>query len=308
MASYDNRGRRSITGGLLIIVIGVVFLLINLHPELELWPIAFRYWPVILIVIGLGKIWDAFQMRNAPGAPGDRNDAGVSVGVLVLIGLLIFAAWHGRGRGIVLQESQTVELQGAKSVTANLELPTGTLNVSGGGSHLLDANFRYRQRDGRPYANYSVSNGEGALEISQDSPSHTHLAGSGNDWQLRFADDIPLDMTVEIGAGTGVLRTNGLSLNHLEVKIGAGQLNLDLTGPRKSDLHVDIQGGVGSGIIRVPKDVGARIHASGGIGSVSAHDLHKDGDEYTNDALGKTPATIDVNINGGVGRITLEQQ
>ena len=45
-------------GPLLLIVIGVLFLLNNMYPEV------FRFgkmWPVILIVIGLAKVFEYFQ-------------------------------------------------------------------------------------------------------------------------------------------------------------------------------------------------------------------------------------------------------
>jgi hypothetical protein len=112
-------------------------------------------------------------------------------------------------------------------------------------------------------------------------------------------------MNVQIGAGSSNLRLQGLNVKNLDVQAGVGQMNLDLTGPRKSDLHVDIHGGVGSAVIRLPKDVGVRVHASGGIGSVSPHGLTREGDEYVNAALGKSPATIDVTIEGGIGSISL---
>jgi hypothetical protein len=47
------------------------------------------------------------------------------------------------------------------------------------------------------------------------------------------------------------------------------------------------------------------VHASGGIGSINAHGLKHDGDEYTNDVYGKTPATIRLKVEGGVGEINL---
>ena len=53
---------------------------------------------------------------------------------------------------------------------------------------------------------------------------------------------------------------------------------------------------------------GEMFSAQGGIGSVNAHDLKRDGDDYINDAYGKTPATIRVKVQGGVGQITLLQQ
>ncbi|HYA96899.1 MAG TPA: LiaF domain-containing protein, partial [Methylomirabilota bacterium] len=95
-------------------------------------------------------------------------------------------------------------------------------------------------------------------------------------------------------------------LTRLEVNMGAGQLDLDLTGPRKENMTVVIHGGVGQARIRLPKDVGVRADAHGGIGSIDVSGLRHDGGEYVNDAYGKSPVTIDLNVQGGVGQITLE--
>jgi cell wall-active antibiotic response 4TMS protein YvqF/uncharacterized protein DUF2154 len=308
MVNRVNSRGRSITGGLFVIAIGVFLLMFSLHPDWDMWPIVSRYWPVILIVLGLGKIFDAFQMRNN-GADGSvASNVGAGSAVIAVIGILVLVAMFHGGRVVRQEESQAVELQGAKSVTASVDLPSGTLDVAGGAPRLLDAKLKYRDRDGVPQVNYAVANGEGTLDINQDSPSHTHLAGAGNDWQLRFADTVPLHLDVNIGAGKGDLRLNGMDVSDLNIKLGAGQLNLDLSGPRKSDLHVDVQAGVGSGVIRLPKELGARVHASGGIGSVRAKGMHEDGDDYVNDLVGKTPVTVYVTINGGVGHITLEER
>jgi uncharacterized protein DUF2154/cell wall-active antibiotic response 4TMS protein YvqF len=302
-----SRGH-SITRGLFIIALGVFLLVFSLHPDWDMWPIVARYWPVMLIVFGLGKIFDAFQMRTNDATGSGSTNVGAGLAIVAIVGILVLVTMLHGGRVALLQESQAIELQGAKSVMASVDLPSGTLDVAGDAPRLLDANLKYRLRDGIPQVNYSVTNGQGTLDITQDSPSHTHLAGSGNDWQLRFANSVPLDLDVNIGAGKGDMRLHGLDVNNLNIKVGAGQLNLDLTGPRKSDLHVDVQAGVGSGVIRLPKELGARVHASGGIGAVSANGMHEEGDDYVNDLLGKTPATIYVTINGGVGHITLKQE
>jgi len=308
MGNRVNSRGRSITGGLFIIAIGVFLLMFSLHPDWDMWPIVSRYWPVILIVLGLGKIFDAFQIRNNGAEGSVASNVGAGSAVIAVIGILVLVAMFHGGKVVRQEQSQAIELQGAKSVTASVDLPSGTLDVAGGAPRLLDAKLKYRDRDGVPQVNYTVGNGEGTLDINQDSPSHTHLAGSGNDWQLRFADTVPLNLDVNIGAGKGDLRLNGMDVSNLNIKLGAGQLNLDLAGPRKSDLHVDVQAGVGSGVIRLPKELGARVHASGGIGSVRANGMHEEGDDYVNDLVGKTPVTIYVTINGGVGHITLEQR
>jgi len=308
MVDIQHRKRTSIAGGLIVVIIGVIFLIANLQPQLDMWSIAMRYWPVFLILIGLGKIFDAFLMRNDGSPRGATGNAGMALVMLVLLGFLFFALQRGHGRVNTRQESQTIGLQGAKSVVANIDLPSGSLDLSGGASQLLDANFRYRERDGRPEASYSVSGDHGTLDISQNNDSHTHLAGSGNDWRLLLGNAIPLDLNISIGAGKAKLNFQGLDVSHADVKIGAGELNLDLTGPRKSDLHVDIHGGVGTAVIRLPRDVGSHIQTSGGLGSVNASGFHEADDAYTNDAFGKSPATIYVTVSGGVGQVTLVQQ
>jgi len=61
MANRQNRNRPSIAGGLIVVTVGIVFLIANLQPDLDFWSIAMRYWPVILIVIGLGKIFEIIK-------------------------------------------------------------------------------------------------------------------------------------------------------------------------------------------------------------------------------------------------------
>jgi hypothetical protein len=305
MPQNGYRKRNSIGGALVVIAVGIFFLILNLPPELDAWSIIARYWPVLLIAIGLGHMWDGWMDRMYSQPDGPRHHTGAPIAVLIILIVLGFAAWHGRNSRPVQHETQSVSLQGAQSVTTNIDIPAGSLDIAGGASQLLNADFNYHESDGQPQVEYSVSGGHGDLSITQQNKMHLHMATSRNDWQLRFADNVPMDMNVQIGAGSSNLRLQGLGVKNLDVQAGVGQLNLDLTGPRKSDLHVDIHGGVGSAVLRLPKDVGVRVHASGGIGSVSPHGLTREGDDYVNDVLGKTPATIDVTIEGGIGSVSL---
>jgi hypothetical protein len=300
------RRRRSPIGGLILILIGVFFLVVTLRPDFNPWPVFAHYWPVILIVIGLGKIWDVYANRQG-GEPAIRH-SGAFAALVILVMLFGLALWKGSGEAThLVTDTQTVELQGAKTVSADLEMPAGTLTLSGGSAKLLDANFRYRNSEGKPQVDYSVSGDHGQLSITQNE-KHIHVGTTHSDWNLRFANNVPLDLNLQMGAGHSDLQLRELDVTHLEVKIGAGEMQLDLSGPRKSSLDADIQGGVGSATIYLPKDVGVRVHASGGIGSVNTHGMTKDDDDYVNSVYGKTPATITLTIQGGVGSIDLEQR
>ncbi len=57
--------RRSITGALILIAFGVLFLYANLRPDFDPWSVLSRYWPLILIFWGLG-IFD-YRVRKNDG-------------------------------------------------------------------------------------------------------------------------------------------------------------------------------------------------------------------------------------------------
>jgi len=313
MAQDGSPRRTSLVFPIVLIGIGVLFLLQRWNPAFDPKSILLTYWPLILIFIGLGKIWDNMQRSRNPNAP-----PGISLGAtfgavafVLVIGMLI---WHGRGfshgRGGAFGTKHTtkiVEPQRAKSARAKLEMGAGQLTINGGSANLLEADFNYSDSYDEPRVEYSVAEGVGQLTVSQDSRS-VHIGHSENDWSLHFTKDIPLELKIDMGAGQGNLHLRDVPLTRLDLNMGAGQVDVDLTGDRKTDLTADIEGGVGQANIRLPKNVGVIVHASGGIGSIDAHGLkHEDG-TYTNDAYGKTPVTIRLKVEGGIGEIVLSQE
>ena len=301
----NARPRRGSLGlGIVLIVIGVVFLIAHLQPNFDPWPLISRYWPLLLILLGVAKLWDHVSNRNNPQPGSSSWISGTIIGVIVLAILIGVSEHHSGASNPVLDETQPVETQGAKSVTAKVEMGAGQLNVNGGSSRLLDTEFKYDQESGKPRVDYSVSGTSGNLDISQHENGGMHLGRNENTWTLRFGD-VPLDLNVDMGAGQGELNLRGITLTRLRIEMGAGQIDLDLTGERKQNFDVDVQGGVGQAKIRLPRDVGVEIRADGGIGSIDTEGLHKEGGRWVNDAWGKSPVTIHMNVEGGVGEIQL---
>lgn len=309
MAQSNNVRRGSIGGAIIIIAIGVLFLIFNLRPDFNPWPIIARYWPLILIFAGLGMVWDSFMNRRNPDHAGGRWISGAALALLILAILFGVTSWHGRRHsGNYHHDTKSVERQNAKSISAHIEIPAGQLTLSGASVSLVDADFDYNESEGKPDVQYSVTGDRGQLDITQKREGGVHIGNTRNDWNLRMANDIPIELSVNMGAGHDDLRLRGMNVTRLEVNMGAGELDLDLTGQRKTDLDATIQGGVGSATVRLPREVGVEVHATGGIGSISAHGLKRDGDAYVNDAFGKTPISIKMTIEGGVGEINLIQE
>jgi hypothetical protein len=315
MADGQPTRRTSLVLPIVLITIGAMFLYANWRPAFDPWPILRTYWPLILVFIGLGKMWDVTRARqNRDGTARSGVSLGATFGALAFVLVLVVLFWHGRAftrdrhyYGDLQHQSRTVERQGAKSVHVSLETSAGEFNISGGSSHLLDADFNYSGSYETPRVDYNVADGVGHLSISQDDGS-THFNAAHNQWNLRFSSEVPLELKLEMGAGRGQLRLRDMPVTRLEMSMGAGQADLDLTGDRKNDLVADLEGGVGQVTVRLPRKVGVVVRASGGIGAVDAHGLRHENDEYTNEAYGKTPATIHLTVQGGVGQISLIEE
>jgi cell wall-active antibiotic response 4TMS protein YvqF len=69
MAAHIRSG--ALTWGLILIAIGVLLTLGNLREEFSVWRLLARYWPVILIIIGLKKIYGHFTWEEP--SPGPDN-------------------------------------------------------------------------------------------------------------------------------------------------------------------------------------------------------------------------------------------
>ena len=292
--------RSSLVGAFLLIALGVLFLYSNFRPGLDPWPLLSRYWPVLLVFLGLGKLWDQFGSQD-----GTRKGwlSGREIAVILLLVIFgIALSFSSASRRV--HDVQTVDRQGSEPVRVHIQMPAGDLKLSGGASKLLEADFKYAESEGKPKVSYQASTLGGQLEITQVGRKF-NFGHTENTWDLRLGNNIPMELNIDMGAGQSQVKVGELSLTRLEMNLGAGQITADLTGSWKKDLEADIKGGVGNAIILLPEDVGVRVHATGGIGSINAGSLKREGDEYVNDLYGRSPVNLRLDISGGVGNIEL---
>jgi hypothetical protein len=149
-----------------------------------------------------------------------------------------------------------------------------------------------------------------------------------NEWDLRLKDDVPMNLSIGLGAGSNYLELGSLSLSRLDIQTGAGEVEVDLTGsPSVSRLDVEagagdvtvdltghwegdlvahIKGGIGRITLRLPYDVGVRVNAEKGIGKISASGLTRKGKAYVNGAYGESDVTLQIEVETGIGKINLE--
>ena len=256
---------------------------------------------------------------------------GFTVGILILIATLFLAtACLGGVRvGDLQTKTETIEQGDSDSVDVEIQMGAGELDMSGGASELLEATFTYNVEELDPTATFN----NGKLEVKDSDVkegirSLFDLDEYRNEWDLKFNEDVPMEMQIDLGAGRSDLVLGALaltrldinggagevdldlngsqSLSHLDFDMGAGEVTIDLTGVWQNDLDARLTGGLGEITVRLPSDVGVMVDVETGIGSVNTSNLNRDGNTYTNDAYGVSDVTLRIDIEGGVGQINLD--
>jgi hypothetical protein len=230
--------------------------------------------------------------------------ARLALGLCVV--LLLAACGSKPSVGQLRTESQSVELGDASAVRVEITMGAGELGVTGGAEKLLEADFTYNVADLKPQVEYTG----GTLVVKQPEveglPVLQGITDFRNQWDLRLHDGTPMNLKVDLGAGTSDLQLAGLSLTGLDISQGAGRGSVDLSGDWAHDLQGTIDVGAAGLTVRLPRDVGVRVEANTGVGTINAPGLTKDGNVYTNAAYGVSDVTLRLNIAAGVGRVDLE--
>jgi hypothetical protein len=191
-------------------------------------------------------------------------------------------------------------------VRAEVTMLSGQLDVGGGAAALMDAEFVYNVASWEPFVDYTVDAGQGRLRVQQPVTPDVRVSRVRYEWALRFANDVPLDLRVTLGAGKNDLRLSGMHLTHLEVTLGAGETTLDLSGAWPQSFDVRVRGGAGKAGVRLPHDVGVRLEAGGVLGQLEILGLRRQDGAYVNDAYGQSDVTLNVDVQGGVGELVIQ--
>jgi hypothetical protein len=307
----------SVVFPILLIAFGVLMLLWLWRPDFYPWPVLDKYWPLFLILVGAGMLWDRLHRQRDPeSAP--RFPIGSTIGAITFLVVLSALLWRGQafdrqhGGHLVLSagrshETKSVDAAGAKAVRLSIQMPVGQLRLEGGAQHLLEADFYHGSAWQTPSVDYVVDAGVGDLNITQHGGDQ-FATNSDNGWNLKLTDKLPVELDMDLGAGRGDLNFARVDLTRLNVNIGAGQVTVDLTGERGKDLQAELHGGVGQATIRLPKNVGVVATVHGSMGQVDVHGLKEEDGQYVNAAYGKAPTTLHLNVEGGIGQIKLEQE
>ncbi len=201
--------------------------------------------------------------------------------------------------------SEIIEYEKLETIDVDIKMGVGKLNVSGGIKDIFEGSFIYSIDRWKPIIDYSSTSKKGHLLIEQ--PSNIGKINIGKkqkyQWDISLTDELPMDLSVQLGVGSSILAFDTLNLRNLNIEMGVGETEIDLSGDWQEDLNVSIEGGVGSATIFLPKDIGVIIEVKGGIGTIHSDGLIQNGNEYTNELYNNSQANLIIDIEAGIGEI-----
>ena len=129
-------------------------------------------------------------------------------------------------------ETKTVALEGAARAEIGLHMGAGQLKVRGADQEaLLEGSFEYNRARLRPDIDYRRFDDKGILHVRHARRNSIPFGRVRNRWDLALSQSVPLDLSIDLGAGESDIDLRGLKLERLEIDMGVGEVKLNLRGP-----------------------------------------------------------------------------
>ncbi len=256
--------RGSVTGAMILIVLGFLWLLNNLgYLPGHIWYNLWRFWPVILILLGVDVALRGFPTWFALPV--------LLLVVVVIAGTILLTAPALPAEEIV-RESLSQRLAGVNQAQIQLEMDGGTMHVQplDGLAHQLMSGQFIHSGNVVIQQEFHEASGRGNLSLADQYEAFFplfFLGGMTNEWKVELTPLIPLDLELDADAGPfGALGASDcqldLNLNGLVVPIFRadiencnGQVALPTSHGLNATLHLDES----DLTVSIPGDVGARL-------------------------------------------------
>jgi len=194
---------------------------------------AWRFWPVIIIVIGLAVIAARTQFAVIATVV-----AGLVVGGMA--GTLVAGFPDGFSFGCEGDAGETLTEEGSFGTDAeiDLDLNCGELNVATAAGSNWSVDAQYAGDAPR------IEAASASLHVeSDDNFSFLGFADADQRWDITLPTDPTLDLSVDADAASSTLELDDATLGSLAVDANAGEVDIRLPGASVSELSVEANAG-----------------------------------------------------------------
>jgi hypothetical protein len=284
--------------GILLLFLGVIFLLqtLNILPW-GLWEIMWGFWPVLIIIIGLGILLRRYNVWL------------VSLLVLAILGACLgIAIWqYGASPSI---KSYSEPLGDMERAQIEVDFAAGNITIGSlppSSPNFVEAESGVRNSHGSMNVDFHQQDSEGRLYLSTERVNQPFWGGDGIRWELNFTINIPLTLNIKSAASDMELTLSELKVTELRLDIDAG--NCKVTVPSAAgttDIKIEVD--VANVELTIPDEVAAKIWADIDLSAFDVDESRfpKQGDYYISDNFDTAQNRIYLEINCDVGRVQVK--
>ncbi len=287
----------------ILIVVGIVLLLNNFgFLPWGVWGTLWRFWPVLIILIGVNIIWGRSHPWLVSGLTLLAIVSVLGIGIAV-------SAMQG---GTLTTNSSVVEPKGDLTrAEVEIDFGAGNLvldNLPANSVNLVEGDAQHTgwARDGGIVKEIERRSSVGVLKLSQEKAAWFFSGGDRSDtWHIHLSPDIPMELKIKTGASDSTIDLSRLKLTKLNIDTGASQLSVILPGSTGWTTIAAIKAGAANLDIRVPQTAAARITTQSGLSStnIDLQRFPKVGAYYQSPDYDRAINKIDLQIETGVANV-----
>ena len=301
--------------GLILVFLGGILLFQNLDIINFNWHVIFRFWPVVLILIGANLVFS-------------RDESQTSKAILIVLAILTigFITYKGittAGSGESswsFNDDDHEEKSFAGSSDVFLEeyndsIGKAILNISGGATEFIlkdSTDNLFKAQVEKSFGGYSL------ITTSADSSKTLNFKMKGktkwssdkekvNEAHLMLNHKPIWDINLEMGAGTADFDFSSFKINRISLRGGAASFDIKLPEPVNATT-VSVETGVSDIELSIPRSASCKINVKSGLSSNDFDGFTKQPDgSYTSENYKETSKTILIDFKGGMSNFEVKR-
>jgi len=247
---------KNIFWGILLILLGVLYLLKQFDVIYFSWRDIISLWPLLLV------LWGISILPLKSGYKLIASFAAILIMILIIhynpsrwhSGWIWIGDWH-KGDKIELKKSEP-RMDDAEYATLELEAAAGTYIVDGISDQLVD--FKYIGDSGSYFITTTGDDNSQHVHIGPEQRRNQYNLYRSHEVEIKMNPEVVWDLDVDAGAADIRMDLSPFIINELTIDGGATSIEIKF-GTRSEDIYVDIETGVSSVKLLVPKEVACEV-------------------------------------------------
>ncbi|MFC1917833.1 LiaI-LiaF-like domain-containing protein [Chloroflexota bacterium] len=279
--------------GVFLLFLGIVFLLQTLNViSWDLWGKLWRFWPVLLIAIGLSILLRHYHPWL------------VSAVIFVLfLACLGIAFWQYEAPPSWQITNQYTEPRGnLENAEVKIDFDAGKLVINS--LPMNDTDFIEAKGNRDIRITFDRLNQTGSLHLTTGQVKRQFYEETR--WEAGFSPQIPIFLEITSAVGNLDLDLSQLQVSRLQMDIDAG--NCIMTMPAFGTVRAEIKADIANLEITIPEGVAARIKTETDLATVAIDESRFPGEngDYVSPAYSNAANRLELEINCDIGRVVVK--